>query len=58
MDTQAGLILIIVAYVLNAVLFGVSYLEDKDLIVFLKTKKVSAPKSVSLKFRALRPKFV
>ena len=58
MDTSAGLILIIIAYLINAVLLIVSYLEDKDLIVFLKTKKISAPKSVSLKFRALRPKLV
>lgn len=53
MDPQPGFILIIIGYILNAVMFTLVYLEDKNLIVFMRAKPITVQKPVSLKHRAL-----
>ena len=55
METQSGLILIIISYILNMIFFTINTVYGMELVVFMNAKKINA-KPASLKFRALQPK--
>ena len=59
MDTQYGLLLIIISYIINTVFITLLWLENKNYVTlaFLNTARiVTAPKPVSSMFRVILPK--
>ena len=56
MDTDAGLYLIIVSYILNAIFATIIFLERKKYITLKLLNAISSRKPASSALRAIRPR--